>query len=399
VGFKALEGVRVLDYCQGISGPYCTKLMADLGAEVIHLEFPGRGDDTRRLPPFPGDVPNEEKSGLFLFLNTNKLGITLDPRLPAGKEIFLRLASAADVLVEDWAAGHMETMGLGYGDLRKLNPGLIMASITPFGRSGPYKDYKAYGLNISHASGQGYMLPLLSPHLGRPPVRIGGNCTDYDSGQTTAVAVLAALYTKRITGKGQFIEVSQQEAVLSLQRIENVVFANDGEILTRKGPEGERVVTQMFQCKDGYVVSVTPLDHQKEALAKLPEEAGAAPPFGADTGCFEALRQRLDLWMGQHTVKEVCAKGQSLSVPISPVSSPADVATSEQLNSRGFFAEVEHPVAGKLKVPARPCHFSKTPFALERAAPLLGEHNENIYCERLGYDRQELRALQETGVI
>lgn len=402
MGFKALEGVRVLEYCQGISGPYCTKLMADLGAEVIHLEFPGRGDDTRRLPPFPGDVPNEEKSGLFLFLNTNKLGITLDPQLPAGKEVFRRLASTADVLVEDWAAGHMETMGLGYEDLQQLNPGLVMASITPFGRSGPYKGYKAYGLNISHASGQGYMLPLLSPHLERPPVRIGGNCTDYDSGQTTAVAILAALYAKRITGKGQFIEVSQQEAVLSLQRIENVVFADSGEILTRKGPEGERTVTQMFQCKDGYVVSVTPLDHQKKALAKLPEGAGAAPPSGEDTegtGGFEALLERLDLWMRQHTVKEVCTKGQSLSVPISPVSSPEDVAISEQLNSRGFFAEVEHPVAGKLKVPARPCHFSKTPFALERAAPLLGEHNEIIYRQRLGYDRQELRALQGTGVI
>jgi crotonobetainyl-CoA:carnitine CoA-transferase CaiB-like acyl-CoA transferase len=373
--------------------------MADLGAEVIHLEFPGRGDDTRRLPPFPGDVPNEEKSGLFLFLNTNKLGITLDPRPPAGNEIFRRLVTTVDVLVEDWAAGHMETMGLGYEDLRQLNPGLVMASITPFGRSGPYRGYKAHGLNISHASGQGYMLPLLSPHLERPPVRIGGNCTDYDSGQTTAVAILAALYAKRTTGKGRFIEVSQQEAILSLQRIENVVFANSGEILTRKGPEGERIVTQMFQCKDGYVVSVTPLDHQKKALAKLPEEAGATPPSGEETGGFEALRQRLNLWMRQRTVKEVCTKGQSLSVPISPVSSSEDVVTSEQMNSRGFFAEVEHPVAGKLKVPARPCHFSKTPFALERAAPLLGEHNEIIYRQRFGYDRQELRALQETGVI
>jgi CoA:oxalate CoA-transferase len=402
MGFKALGGVRVLEYCRGISGPYCTKLMADLGAEVVHIEVPGKGDDSRRLPPFPGDAPHEEKSGLFLFLNTNKLGITLNPGPPRGTEIFRRLASTVDVLVEDQAPGHMEQLGLGYEDLRRLNPGLIMASITPFGRSGPYRGYKAYGLNISHGSGQGFMLPLLSPHLERPPVKIGGRCTDYDSGQTTAVAILAALYSKGITGKGQFIEVSQQEAVLSLQRIENVVFANGGEILTRKGPKEERTITQMFECKDGHVVSVTPLEHQKKALARLPEADGAAQA-GEDSASgpqdFEALYEKLTAWARQHTIQEVCAKGQSLSVPISPISSAKDVATSEQINGRGFFAEVEHPVAGKLKMPARPCRFARTPFALERAAPLLGEHNDIIYRERLGYDGQELRALQNDGVI
>jgi len=386
MGFKALEGVRVLEYCGGISAPYCTKLMADLGAEVIHIEFPGKGDDTRRLPPFAGDTPHEEKSGIFLFLNTNKLGITLNPRLPVGKDIFRRLVSTVDVLVEDWPPGRMEEMGFGYEELQPLNPGLVMASITPFGRSGPYRTYKAYGLNISHVSGQAYMLPLPSPHLERAPVKTGGHCTDYDSGQTTAVAILAALYRRAITGTGQFIEVSQQEAVLSLQRIENVVFANGGEILSRKGPEADQSITRMFETKDGYVVSVTPLDHQKQALAKLADSPDLSP-------------ERLAAWMRQHTSQEICTKGQTLSCPINPMSSPADVAESKQMNARGFFAEIEHPIAGKLKIPARPCHFSKTPFGLERAAPLLGEHNDIIYRERLGYEGDELRSLQETGVI
>ena len=386
MGFKALEGVRVLEYCGGISAPYCTKLMADLGAEVIHLESPGEGDDTRRLPPFAGDAPHEEKSGIFLFLNTNKLGITLNPRLPAGKDIFRRLVSTVDVLVEDWPPGRMEEMGFGYEELQPLNPGLVMASITPFGRSGPCKTYKAYGLNISHVSGQAYMLPLPSPHFERAPVKTGGHCTDYDSGQTTAVALLAALYRKAITGTGQFIEVSQQEAVLSLQRIENVVFANGGEILSRKGPEADQRITRMFETKDGYVVSVTPLDHQKQALAKLADSP-------------DLSRERLAAWMRQHTSQEICTKGQSLNCPISPMGSPADVARSKQMNARGFFAEIEHPIAGTLKIPARPCHFAKTPFGLERAAPLLGEHNDIIYRERLGYEGDELRALREIGVI
>ncbi|MFI5397764.1 MAG: CaiB/BaiF CoA transferase family protein [Candidatus Binatia bacterium] len=397
MGFKALEGVSVLEYCHAISAPYCTKLMADLGAEVIHLEPPGRGDDTRRLPPFPGDTPHEEKSGLFLFLNTNKLGITLNPRLPAGQEIFRRLASTVDVVVEDWPPGHMEEMGLGYEQLRPLNLGLVMASITPFGRSGPYKGYKAYGLNISHVSGQGYMLPLPSPHLERAPVKIAGYCTDYDSGQTTAVAILAALYSRAITGKGQFIEVSQQEAVLSLQRVENVVAANGGEVLTRKGPETNDTISKMFLCKDGWVVAVTVLDHQKQALAKLVEGAEGPAPRSGDHSA--ALHERLAVWMRQRTTAEVCARAQSLNCPISPVSSPAEVARSKQMNARGFFAEVEHPIAGKLNIPARPCHFSRTPFGLERAAPLLGEHNAIIYRDQLGYGADELRALQEAGVI
>ena len=393
---KALEGIRVLEYCRTISGPYCSKLMADLGAEVIHIESPRTGDETRRLPPFVGEVPDTEKSALFLFLNTNKLGITLDPRLPSGTQIFRRLAAGADVLVEDWPAGHMEELGCGYSDLRPLNTGLIMASITPFGRSGPYKAYKAYGLNISHASGQGYMLPLHLRDLERAPVKVGGNCTDYDSGQTTGIAILAALYWKGITGKGQFIEVSQQEAVLGLQRIENVVFANSGEVLTRKGPRGDQDIEQMFRTQDGYVIAVTPLAHQQQALAKL---VGAQ--VDSTTGALdrETLRDRLVTWLRERTSADACARAQALSIPMSPISSPEDVARSEQMKSRDFFADVEHPIAGTVKLPARFCQFSRTPVALDHAAPLLGQHNEVIYRDRLGLAPDELRALQDAGVI
>ncbi|GAF88197.1 unnamed protein product, partial [marine sediment metagenome] len=252
---KALEGVRVLEYCTTNSGPYCTKLMADLGAEVIHLEPPGTGDDARRSPPFPRDVPHPEKSGLFLFLNSNKLGITLDPQLPQGRKIFEQLVSDVDVLVEDCPPKQMERMGLGYDDLRQLNPGLIMASITPFGRNGPYQDYGAHALNISQVSGQGYLLPLPSPHLERAPTMVAGGCTDYDSGQTAAVAILSALYSRGTTGKGQFIEVSKQETLLSYQKVEAVIFANTGETSSRKGPKTEHLITMLFRCKDGHVIS------------------------------------------------------------------------------------------------------------------------------------------------
>ena len=149
----ALQGVRLLEYGQLVSAPYCAKLLADLGAECIKIEEPPVGDPARRRGPFPDDIPHPEKSGLFLYVNTNKLGVTLDPRTPTGRLIFQRLAQEADVLIEDRPPGEMERLGLGYAALSALNPALIVTSITPFGQTGPYKDYKTYHLNLYHASG------------------------------------------------------------------------------------------------------------------------------------------------------------------------------------------------------------------------------------------------------
>jgi crotonobetainyl-CoA:carnitine CoA-transferase CaiB-like acyl-CoA transferase len=396
--------VRVLEYSSTLSGPYCTKLMADLGAEVIHVEPPETGDDARRSPPFPGDVPHPEKSGLFLFLNTNKLGITLDPKLPRGKEIFEELAREVDVLVDDGPPERLEEMGLGYDHLRERHPGLIVASISPFGRSGPLKDYRAYPLNISHVSGQGYVNPMPSPDLERAPTRIGGQCTEYDPGQTAALAILSALYSRDITGRGQIVEVSQQEAVLSMQRVEAVIVANGGDVSTRMGPRIERLITMMFRCRDGHVVMVAPLEHQWESLMKLigntewfEERSSGGPRVRTENP--DAMIERIGNWMKDYTREEICSRAQALSCPITPVNSSEDVVNSEQMNARGIFVEMEHPVVGRMKIPSAPYQFSKTPWALEHAAPLLGQHNEKIYCERLGYDREELRELQNSGVI
>jgi CoA:oxalate CoA-transferase len=403
MGLGALHGVKVIEYCTALGGPYCTKLMANLGAEVIHIEPPRTGDEVRRMPPFLHDVPHPETSGLFLFLNTSKLGITLDPQAPPGKAIFEKLVRDADVLIEDWPADHMGQLGIGYEHLRKINPSLVMVSITPFGRSGPYKDYRAYPLNIAHVAGQGYLHPLPAPDLARAPTRVGGNCTEYDPGQTAAVAVLAALYWKGMTGKGQLIEVSHQESVLSMQKVEAVIFANTGEVATRKGPRTEQVITMMLPCKDGHVVSVTPLEHQWEALMKLVGNAEwSRPPslsdYQARAAKADATIEHIGNWMRQHTKEEICRRAQQLSCPISAIASAEDVARSEQMNARGFFGEVEHPTAGRIRMPAAPYQFSRTPVALA-PAPRLGEHNERIYCERLGYGRDELGALAQAGVI
>ncbi|MBC8420465.1 MAG: CoA transferase, partial [Desulfobacterales bacterium] len=265
---RALDGVKVLEYCSMVSGPYCAKIMADLGAEVIKIEPPVDGDPARRMPPFPGDKPHPEKSGLFLYLNTNKKGITLNPEKTGGKQLFLELAKRADILVEDHPPGDMEQMGLGYNYLRAINKGLIVTSITPFGLTGPYRNYKGRALNMSHISGQAYLLPLLSPHSDRPPVKAGGNTSDYDPGLVAVVAVLAALYWKGLSGQGQHIDMSKQEALISMQRVESVTYANDQIVMTRTGNK-TRMPGGVLPCKDGHIVVITPEEHQWDALMTL----------------------------------------------------------------------------------------------------------------------------------
>jgi crotonobetainyl-CoA:carnitine CoA-transferase CaiB-like acyl-CoA transferase len=205
----ALDGLKVLEYCQMISGPYCGKLLADLGAEVIKVEEPSVGDVARTRGPFPGDVTHPEKSGLFLYLNTNKLGITLNLGTASGRELFRRLAEQADVLLEDRPPGEMAKLGLDYASLSAINPRLIVTSITPFGQTGPYRDYKSYHLNLYHASGHSSFF-YVAPRERRKEALVvaGGEVGDYDGGLSAAVATLAALFARLATGQGQHIDIS-----------------------------------------------------------------------------------------------------------------------------------------------------------------------------------------------
>lgn len=402
---RALEGLSVLEYCTGVSGPYCTKLMADLGADVIKIEPPEVGDDARRRPPFPGNHPDPEKSGLFLYLNTNKRSITLNPATPEGKEIFITLARDVDVLVVDKPPGFMASLGLDYDILKHINPGLIMTSITPFGLSGPYKDYKAYQLNTSHVSGQGYMLPIPAEDPNRAPVMMGGNSSDYDPGIVAAIAVMAAYFYKGITGKGQLIELSKQESLISMQRVESVTYPNDGVYMTRSNSmQGPRMIGGVMACKDGHVVVLTPEEHQwKSLMALIGDPEWSQQPWCRDAS--ERYKRAEDInrwlldWMKDHTQEEIFRKGQALGCPVAPLQSAEDVVNSQQFNARGFFRDIEHPELGKMPFPTAPYHFSKTPWQLDRWAPHLGEHNEEIFIDRLGLGKSELEILKKAGVI
>jgi crotonobetainyl-CoA:carnitine CoA-transferase CaiB-like acyl-CoA transferase len=255
-----LSGVRAIECCSFVAGPYCTKLFADLGAEVVKIEAP-TGDEARKRGPFLGDDPDPELSGLFLYLNTNKRGITLNLGSVTGREIFKKLITDADILVEDQRPGEMEKLGLNYQVLKQVNPSLIMASITPFGQDGPYRDYKAYYLNTYHASGAGYVLPAASPNADREPIKGGGYVGESDTGVSAAVGIMGALYWRLLGGTGQYLDISKQEAQMALERVNIARYYELGKSPTRY--EINRVRDTLLRCRDdGYVMVVLHPDKQ-----------------------------------------------------------------------------------------------------------------------------------------
>lgn len=401
----ALAGVKILEYCELVSGPYCAKLLADLGAEVLKVEKPDTGDQARRRGPFLNDVPHPERSGLFLYLNTSKLGITLNLKNTTGKKVFTELVKEVDILIEDTTPGTMERLGLGYDTLKGVNPSLIMTSITPYGQTGPYREYKAHHLNIYHISGQAqfsYTMPTSHEERnpGQAPLKGGGYVGDYDGGLSGAVATLAALYKCGLSGIGQHLDVSREEALISLDRVDIGTFANDPAAGSRR----RGMLGGLVPCKDGHVVITAPQQHQWEALVKLmgnPEWAmgeKCQDEFARSENAAD-LQPLIEEWMLQHTKDEIYHRGQGFSCPVGPVNSAADVFDWPQMKERGFFVEIDHPEAGKLSYPSASYQFSETPWQASRAAPLLGEHNQEVYCGRLGYTREELAKMKSLGVI
>lgn len=404
VSNTALEGVRVLEYDNFVAGPSCARLLADLGAEVIKVEAPVNGDQSRKRGPYPQDKPHQETSGLFLYLNTNKLGVTLDLNTSVGQRIFKDLASRADILIEDNPPKLLQDLGLDYPQLKAINPRLVMTSITPFGQSGPYRDYKAYYLNSYHASLVGYFTPEVSTEeeLGREPLKAGGYLGEYSVGVSAALATLAALYYQWFSGEGQHIDISKQEAILNFFGVDAARFANWQEHPCRlrqlKGLGG------MLTCRDGHALVAFNEEHQWQALVKImgnPEwaldqkylqQAGRAED---DEKIMEGIVQ----WSKQQNKDEIYHSGQIEGCPIGPVLSTQEVFNSAQANAREYFMEIEHPYAGSQFYPSLPFKLSQTPSRVSRPAPLLGQHNKDVYCQRLGYSQEELIRLTQAGII
>ena len=600
----ALSDLRVLEYSDFVSGPFCTKLMADLGAEVIKIERPSSGDTARQTGPFPSDIPHPELSGLFLYLNTNKRSITLDPGTSTGAVIFKELVKTVDILVENMPPSTMKRLGLDYESLRRINPRLIMTSITPFGQSGPYSHRRANDLICCQMSGIAYHTPIGGvdgPE--KPPLKPGGRQSDYIAGSTAAAATMLAVIARKTLGTGQHQDVSQHESIASFLRHQVAFHTYDPELeINLRQFDSSRRIPRILPCKDGFVVNRCREEHQWKALLELaagdewekdkrlrgalngefdlaavlteaektiqpvisewtmqrtkeevlaavqssdiPITSPMAPHgfvylpckdgfvvnrcregsqwqallglVGGDewekdkrlrglldgeldlaaflaeagtviwpmmtkwamqrtkeeilsaaqsrelpivlpggfygfgylpckdgyviSGCREAYQWRAFIglvagdsweederfkgllegefdiavflaeagpaiwpmmteWAEIRTREEITAAAQSKGIPIVPCNTTEDLFRSPHFLERQFLVEIDHPQAGRLRYPGAPYHLSETPWRVEQPAPLLGRHNQEILCERLGYSREELEAMRAAGII
>jgi crotonobetainyl-CoA:carnitine CoA-transferase CaiB-like acyl-CoA transferase len=396
---QALASIRVLDLTQYIAGPFCTKLMADFGAEVIKVEPPGAGDVSRGYGPFKYGLPDREASGLYLYCNTNKKSITLDIETDTGREIARRLASQVDVVVESFPPGRMAALGLGYEALSASNPRLVMLSISMFGQDGPWRDWKADEVNLHAISG----LMSITGDPDREPLKNGGHQALYNTGINAFTAVTVASYAQQTLGVGQHVDVSAYETMSFLLEPPRVLQAS------QQGTFTERVgnKTTLLPAADGHVNVIRGGSGVfVEVLAKVTgNEAFVAPhlrnaplvgPGAAEAN--EEIEALLMPWTIEHGKEEFYHAGQAGGQNFGYVASPEDMLNSPHLKAREYYVEVDHPVAGRLAYPGAPFKMSDSPWRAGRA-PLLGEHNEEVYSGMLGYSRADMADLSRAGVI
>jgi len=398
---QAASDVRVLDLTWYIAGPYCTKLLADYGADVVKVERPDRGDPARNMGPFLGDDPDREKSGLFLYLNTNKKGITLNLKTAAGVKLFKELAREADAVVESFSPGTMAELGLDYETLEKVNPRLVMTSISNYGQSGPYRDYKATEL-IEQASA-GHLYATGQPD--REPVRTGAYISCYQAGLFAAIGTLSALWCRDDTGLGQHVDVSIMEVVNNLTTYPPTIKSYTGSLR----PDfylrtGKTSSLGIVPCQDGYVVANLYSVREWEgflAILGMPEmmEVFLKDKIFSPNTYTEWISERVLPWFAERTTDEVFHQAQGVHVAVGPVLTMQQVIEFPQYQAREFLLEIEHPRTGRLFYPGAPFKMAGSPWQVRSPAPLLGEHNKEIYCDHLGYSSQDLVKLRDRGTI
>jgi len=400
---QALSDVRVLDLTWYIAGPYCTKLLADYGADVIKIEKPGEGDPARKMGPFLQDDPHPEKSGLFLYLNTNKRGITLNLKSPTGKKIFEELVKDTDIIVESFSPGVVERLGLSFKELEKINLKLVMTSISNFGQTGPYRDFKSSDL-ITFAMG-GAMNSTGTQD--RPPVGVTRNVKMYEAGWLAAIATTAAGYSAQKAGLGDHIDVSLMETQLgSTDRRDThlLSYAYTGFTTPREDLTTARwtvVSSGYLRCKDGWVLVICPpVMWPKMCRALGRPELMDDPRFQNlyDLTYASDIDGILAEWLSTRTKQQATEEMQAAGVAVTPINTPEDVVKDPHLNARGFWVRIDHPVVGEVTYPGAPMDMSEGGFQVRMPAPLLGQHNVEVYG-KLGYTREDLVRLRATGVI
>lgn len=399
-----LAGLKVLDCGENVSAPYATKLMADLGAEVIKVEPPAIGDVARSRGPYPPEHEGDrEQSGLFLALNTNKRGVTIDLVHPEGRALLDRLATWADVLIHNYTPSRARSLGLDYERLSAVNGQLIVTQITTYGATGPKSDWMAHNLNAVAAGGWLYMSPGYSKSFELPPLKAFGQQGDFQGGAHGAVATMGALFARRGGAPGQLVDVSIQEAVAAALELGFVKWTYREEVAHRCGTMGPSAPYGILRCKDGLLHFLI----LEEAHWKNLVEVMGKPEWtewdlfktSADrVNNQDVVEMKVEEWLVDHTMDEVFKIAAKARLPIAPVANLDYVLDMDQLKSRGYFQELEHPVAGDLKYAGAPFKLTTKAWQLRRPAPMLGQHNCEIFGE-LGISQDEFVRLEKAGVI
>jgi crotonobetainyl-CoA:carnitine CoA-transferase CaiB-like acyl-CoA transferase len=394
-----LTNLRILDLTSGVAGPWCTKLLADLGADVIKVECPSVGDESRAHGPFPRGVPDREASALFLWLNTSKRGITLDVATRTGRMLALRIAAHCDAVVHDYPVWQLDELRLQPDTFEAANENLVVTSVTAFGQSGPYADWQATNLTSFASGGQHY----LTGDPDREPLQNGGYQAELQAGAHAFGATLAALWHARNGGSGQPVEVAGMEAQASILELylPDYAYRKAETLLKRRGNFSSAVVG-IYPAADGFVgIHVMP-KNWPQLLEAIDANWMATDERFADNRARlrhdDELAAEFYGWAAGVTKQQAYERAGNARAPITPVNTVADLLESLHLRERGFFRTIDHPVAGALEYPSPPARMSASPPE-PRRAPLLGEHNVEIYRDLLGVSARDLVALSAAGVV
>jgi crotonobetainyl-CoA:carnitine CoA-transferase CaiB-like acyl-CoA transferase len=405
---KALGHIRVLDLSRVLAGPWCTQNLADLGADVIKIERPGSGDDTRAWgPPYARDADGQDttEAAYYLAANRGKRSVTVDIATPAGQDLIRELARHADVVVENYKVGQLKRYGLDYDALRALKPDLVYCAITGFGQHGPYAQRAGYDFLIQGMGGLMSVTGERDDLPGGGPQKAGVALTDLMTGMYATIAILAALTHRDRTGAGQYIDMALLDTQVAMLANVGSNYLNSGTAPQRWGNAHANIVPyQTFACLDGHLIVAAGNDSQYQKFVI----AGGCPHLATDPR-FATNPQRvaqravlvplLAAMVATRTRGEWIALLEEVGVPCGPINDVAEVFANEQVQARGMAIDLPHPQAGQVRLVRSPMQLSVTPATSERAPPLLGQHTEEVLRDLLGKSPADIAALRERGAL
>ncbi|MEN6378167.1 MAG: CaiB/BaiF CoA-transferase family protein [Methanofastidiosum sp.] len=394
---KPLEGVRILDLSHVLAMPYCTMVLGDLGAEVIKIEKPDSGDDSREFGPFKNG-----ESAYFISINRNKKSVTLNLKEEKGKEILRELIKISDVITENYRPGTMEKLGFSYEEIKKINPNIIYATICGFGQDSVYPGRPGYDI-IAQAFGG---LMSITGYPENPPTRVGSSLADIISGLFTAIGILSSLRNRDVTGKGEYIDTAMVDCIMAVLENAMVRYTVTGEIPKRIGSRHPSLTPfDVFETEDGYLVIGIGNDHLWETFCnKIPEFTYLLQDENFKTNESRSkneliLKPIIEEWTKKHKTADLVDTISKAGIPCGPVNTIDKVVNDPNTKHRKMLFEFDHPIAGKMKTANSPLNLSNTPCKTHVRAPILGEHTEEVLSKILGYSKDKIEELKKNKVV